>query len=48
VENEDTVCPICDRPILPGEDQAKVAHDVMHVDCLPSTRRRAEEHAKAS
>jgi len=45
---EDTVCRICDRPILPGESLVKVAHDVMHVACLPSTKRRAEEHGKAS
>jgi len=45
---EDTVCRICDRPILPGEGLVKVAHDVMHVACLPSTKRRAEEHGKAS
>ena len=45
---EDAVCRICDRPILPGEGLVKVAHDVMHVACLPSTKRRAEEHGKAS
>ena len=45
---EETVCGICDRPILPGEVIVKVAHDVMHVACLPSTKRRAVEHSKAS
>jgi hypothetical protein len=33
---------------LPGEGLVKVAHDVMHAACLPSTKRRDEEHGKAS
>jgi hypothetical protein len=45
---EDAVCQICGRSILPGESVVKVAHDVMHDACLPSTKRRIEEHGGAS
>lgn len=47
VGTEDAVCPICDRPILPGEGVVKVAHDLMHAACLPSTRRRDEKPNEA-
>jgi hypothetical protein len=46
--NEDEVCRICDRPILPGEGFVKVAHDLMHAACLPSSKRRDEQHGNAS
>ncbi|HXH21877.1 MAG TPA: hypothetical protein VNN10_07590 [Dehalococcoidia bacterium] len=48
MNTEDAVCQICGRPVLPGETVVKVAHDVMHVACLPSTKRRTEEHGSAS
>jgi hypothetical protein len=43
LRTEDAVCRICDRLILAGEGLVKVAQDVMHVVCLPSTRRLSEE-----
>jgi hypothetical protein len=43
MDTSDTVCLICDRPILPGQGLVKVAHDVMHSACLPSTRRRDQQ-----
>lgn len=48
MSTKDAVCQICDRPILPGEGVVKVAHDIMHAACLPSTKRRDEEQGKAS
>jgi len=48
LSTQDAICRICERPILPGERLVKVAHDVMHAACLPSTKRQGKEHGTAS
>ena len=47
MDSQDTVCRICDRPVLPGEGVVKVAHDVMHAACLPSNKRADGDPGKA-
>lgn len=43
--SRDQICPVCDKPILPGEAVVKAGHDLTHLHCLPSGRRAAEAEA---